>query len=553
MALLDFAISLFGATMLLLFAVRMVQNGIERMKGQEFKRILTQTKSPYRASFAGAVLAILLQSSAAVAILTAGFSTGGLLPVATGLSIILGADIGSALVVQILSLELDWLAPILMGVGAWLYLKVNSRDLRQTGRIMLGIALIIVALGFLRNAVAPIEESDLLPSIERFLSADPMLAFFVGVALAFIMHSSVAAILMIAVVVAESALSIPVGVVLVLGANLGGALVPIWITRTMGVEARRPVIANAVLRGITAALCAFLYAKAFISSWVHILPNLVSIHLAFNALLLLYLPFTKPIGKLVERLLPDDEKGKKSVPMAERSLLDETALSSVTMSLAALRREVVRMTSISEQMIREVLAWYISGKVPNFVQLEREGQLIHDAGQNVRHYVTRMPSEKMSKAQFRRLRDLADYALSVEASAAILGQRLQTVIKTQIDEKQKFSDSGAAELRAIAEQCLQNMVKSYDLLVDEDIETAREIFRDKDELGMLVTRSRKKHLLRIREGLENSVSTSELHLESLAAMKELNAQLVSLAYPILKREGQLLQTRLILDGKAQDL
>ena len=97
------------------------------------------------------------------------------------------------------------------------------------------------------------------------------------------------------------------------------------------------------------------------------------------------------------------------------------------------------------------------------------------------------------------------------------------------------------------------MVKSYDLLVDEDIEVAREIFRDKDELSALVAKSRKKHLLRLREGLENSIATSELHLEGLAALKELNAQLVSIAYPLLKREGQLLQTRLILDGKAQEL
>ena len=552
MALLEFLIAIFGATMLLLFAVRMVQNGIERMKGQEFKRILTQTKNPFGAAFAGAVLAVLLQSSAAVAILTAGFSSGGALATASGLAIILGADFGSAIVVQILSLELDWIAPVLMGVGAWLYLKTDARNLRQTGRIMLGIALIIVALGFLRAAVAPIEQSDLLPSIERFLSADPLLAFFVGVVLAFVMHSSVAAILMIAVVVAEGALSLPVGIVLLFGANLGGALVPVWITRSMKIEARRPVLVNAILRGLTAAIIATLYTRAMISSWVHLLPNLVSVHLLFNALLLIYIPISGWIGKMAEKLMPVVEADAET-PMAERSLLDEHALESVSGSLSSLRREVVRMTNLSEQMIREVLNWYISGKLPNFSELEREGQVILDAGQGVRQYVTHMPSKKMSKAQFRRLRDLADYALSIEASAAILGQRLQNVIRTQHAEKQKFSANGEAELRAIAEQVLQNMVKSYDLLVDEDIEVAREIFRDKDELSALVAKSRKKHLLRLREGLENSIATSELHLEGLAALKELNAQLVSIAYPLLKREGQLLQTRLILDGKAQEL
>ncbi len=93
MALLEFLIAIFGATMLLLFAVRMVQNGIERMKGPEFKRILTNAKNPYRAALAGTAMAVLLQSSAAVAILTAGFSTGGVLSIGMGLAIILGADV----------------------------------------------------------------------------------------------------------------------------------------------------------------------------------------------------------------------------------------------------------------------------------------------------------------------------------------------------------------------------------------------------------------------------------------------------------------------------
>ncbi len=112
-----------------------------------------------------------------------------------------------------------------------------------------GISLIIVALGFLRDAVSPIKESDLLPAIETFLEADLVLAFLVGVVLAFLMHSSVAAVLMIAVVSAAEAISQPVGIMLILGANLGGALVPVWITRAMPIEARRPVVANVALRG----------------------------------------------------------------------------------------------------------------------------------------------------------------------------------------------------------------------------------------------------------------------------------------------------------------
>lgn len=549
MALIDFLISIFGATMLLLFAVRLVQNSIERIKGPEFRRLLTQTRSPYRASIAGFFLAILLQSSAAVAVLTSGFSIGGALSAATGLAIILGADLGSAFVVQMLSLDLHWLAPILLGVGGWLYLKFSTRNIRQFGRILLGIALIIVALGMLRAIIEPLQSSDLLPAIEAFLAADPVLAFFVGAVLAFIMHSSVASILMFGVAVSAGALSLEVGVVLVLGANLGGALVPMWITRSMPVEARHAVYLNVLLRGVTAALFATLYAKSLLWFIPFAQLSIVGTHLGFNLFLLIYLPFVSLIADAMIKLLPQQEQPDSSErSMLERSLLDEQALKSPSLSLISLRREVVRITQLNEQLCREVLSWFINGASPKATLLRHDSQLVHNAGQAVRQFVTRIPSKEMSKADFKRLRDLADYALSLEAAADILVQRLLGVIETCQKEKLKFSDSGAKELQNIAEQLLQNMTKSYDLLVNEDIESARELFRDKDELGALVGRSRKRHLMRLKDGLETSVATSELHLECLSALKELNAQTVSNAYPILKREGQLLQSRLILEG-----
>ncbi len=354
---------------------------------------------------------------------------------------------------------------------------------------------------------------------------------------------------MFGVAVSAGALSLEVGVVLVLGANLGGALVPMWITRSMPLEARRAVYLNVLLRGVTAAIFATLYAKSLLWFIPFAQLSIVGTHLGFNLLLLIYLPFVSLFADAMIKLLPQQAQPDSTErSMLERSLLDEQALKSPSLSLISLRREVVRITQLNEQLSREVLSWFIEGKQPNATLLRHDSQLAHNAGQAVRQFVTRIPSKEMSKADFKRLRDLADYALSLEAAADILVQRLLGVIETCQKEKLKFSDSGAKELQNIAEQLLQNMTKSYDLLVNEDIESARELFRDKDELGALVGRSRKRHLMRLKDGLETSVATSELHLECLSALKELNAQTVSNAYPILKREGQLLQSRLILEG-----
>ena len=239
MAIVSFFINLAGATMLLLFAVRMVRTGIERSYGASFQRVMTGQNSVFQSSLAGIVLAVVLQSSAAVALLTAGFAASGLLAFSTGLALVLGGDLGSALIIQILSFNLDWLVPLLLAIGGWLFVKTEHRKARQLGRILMGIAFILISLRFLREAMDPIRDSAFLPAMAEYLARDYVTAFLVGAALAFVMHSSVAAILMCVTLVQIGAIPFAAGLSLILGANFGSAFIPVWLTRGMVISARR--------------------------------------------------------------------------------------------------------------------------------------------------------------------------------------------------------------------------------------------------------------------------------------------------------------------------
>jgi phosphate:Na+ symporter len=120
-----------GAAALLIWAVRMVRTGVERAHGAALRRFVRRIGDDrIRAAGTGTIIAVLLQSSTAVAILSAGFAVSGLLGTAPGLALLLGADLGSALVVRILSLDLGWLTPALMVTGAALFLKSGSRAVR---------------------------------------------------------------------------------------------------------------------------------------------------------------------------------------------------------------------------------------------------------------------------------------------------------------------------------------------------------------------------------------------------------------------------------------
>ncbi|NNE79318.1 MAG: Na/Pi cotransporter family protein, partial [Silicimonas sp.] len=458
MLILSFLLQLFGATFLLLFAVRMVRTGIERAFGSLFRRLLTGGQSPLRLVPLGTALAIVLQSSAAVTLLAAGFAANGAIAFLPAVAIVLGGDLGSALLIQLLSLEVDWLVPVFLTLGGVLFLKTERRSLKQAGRIILGVAFILIALRFLREAIQPIQDSGVLPAVSIWLESDPLTAFFLGAALAFVMHSSVAAVLMVVTVVGMSALPFGVGAAIVLGANLGSALIPVWLGRGMAPAARRVIWANLALRGtaalITLAAISFLTEAQPPQGWG---PGqaLVTLHIVFNLIVVLALPIVTFLQPLLNAIAPDAPPD--AAPPRHISALDATALASPARSLASLRREVLRMADILVVMLTPVMDLYRSYDSEAGRHLRKEDNAINTALDDIRRYSASMPHDAMSKTQMREMRALVDYAIALEAAGDIVVKRLSSLAAEKNKSGLKFSVPGREELTLIHERVLANL------------------------------------------------------------------------------------------------
>ena len=558
MTTLVFLINLGGATFLLLYAVRMVQTGIERAMGPSFRRIVTaHSDSHLRTALAGVLLAIILQSSTAAGLLASGFAATSLLTFSGGLAVVLGADFGSALVIQILSFRPDWLIPILLVAGGYLFLKVEARTLRQWGRILLGIAFILLALRFIGDAVHPIRDSPFMPAIAGYLKSDFITAFLVGAAVTFIMHSSVAAILMTVTFVVLGVLSPNAGVSVVLGANLGAATLLIWLSRDMVTKARRIPIANLVLRGTGAVLALFLVNLTPVLSWLEgVAPGqrLVLAHMGFNALVLL---LSFPLLKLIERPLIACFPGRSEVAPVDGfrtlSALDRSVVDRPSLALASLTRELLRMTQIVEVMAGPVMDYYESGDEVAIKATKALDFDLNRALDDVRRYVALVPREGQTKEQYRRVRELVEYAISLETAGDIIAKGLLSLAVEKNRNRLKFSQEGHQELALLHERVMANMKLAFNVLLSEDIESARLLLEEKSEMATQERKSRKRHLKRLREGAEESLESSDIHLETLRALKDLNSQIAAIAYPILVRGGQLLETRLVDNVNESDI
>ena len=443
MAIMSFLVGLAGATMLLLFAVRMVRTGIERSFGASFQRVLTQNTNLVRSSLTGMVLAMVLQSSAAVALLASGFLASGYLTFSSGLAVVLGGDLGSALVIQILSFKMDWLIPMLLAIGGWLFVTTEHKKGRQLGRILMGVAFILISLQFLRDAMDPVRESSFLPATADYLAGDFITAFIIGAALAFVLHSSLAAILMCVTLVQIGAIPFPAALSLLLGANLGSAFIPIWLTRGMTVEARRIPVANLMLRG-SWALVALLGINLAIDPTVLMLASpgqsLVYAHIGFNlSLLVVALPFSRSFEAPISLLMP--VKLGTDLNMSEQemtSALDPAALSNPKQSIASLKRELLRMTDLVDRMLRTALQLYESDDREQMLAMRSQDEFVNSALSGIRSYVASMPAGTYAKQDMKIVRGLMDYAIRLEAAGDIIAKKLTAIAKERQEKKRAF-------------------------------------------------------------------------------------------------------------------
>ena len=550
MELLLLLINLAGSAMLLLWAVRMVRTGVERINGGALRRAVRRaTHSRLSAAGVGALVATMLQSSTAVALLAAGFAASGLIASSQGLALVLGADIGSALVVFLLSFDLSWLTPVLLLAGGACYLNARGKVVKQAGRILLGIALVLLALRLMNEATIPLRDSEFLLLSVGFLQNDPISSFLIGMLVTWLLHSSVAAILLVTALVSAGILPLAVGLALTLGANVGAGLIPVGLTRSIDIAGRRVPIGNLVCR-TAGALIALLALH-----WITPLPSaspaqaalvVVAGHVLFNiVLVLICLPLLGPIEKLSGKLLPDPaEAFTEDSAFRRASALDRSVIHLPRLALASTTREILRMSDIVEMMVRPIMDIYEnydSRRAKRIAELEEEVNKTHSS---IKLYLADINSSDMSRADLNHSHELVSFSINLEAVGDIVAKNMVKLAKRKNSDKLTFSAQGWNELTDLHGQLLINMQLALNVLISGDRESARQLVQEKDRLRVLERNSNVQHLRRLQAGGTASIETSDIHLETARALRQINSLFASIAYPILSQSGDLLDSRL---------
>lgn len=529
---------LLSSIALLVWGTHIVRTGIMRVYGSHLRRLLSHSMAHTPLAFgAGIGVTALVQSSNATALLTFSFVAQGLMALPTALAIMLGADVGTALMARVLTLDLSWLSPVLTLIGVSLFLSRKQSRVGQLGRVMIGLGLIILALQLIVAAAEPITEARGMQVLFAELAGDTLLAVVVGALFALLSYSSLAAVLLTATLAGAGLIGMPVALGVVIGANVGSGVLA-WLNASLQPpQARRVALGNLLYKLAGLAVVPFLDPLV---GWMATLgfslqTQVIAFHLFYNTLrCLVLLPTVRPMAHLCEQLLPDRriEQG-----IAQPRHLDPAALETPSLALANAVRETLRIGDLVESMLARLLEVLQSEHPQAAEEIRRLDDDVDALYSGVKLYLARMPREDLADQESRRWAEIIELAINLEHAGDIIEHMLGKVQTLKKTRRMSFSESGLEELGQLHALLSANLSLGLSVFLSGDPHSARRLLRQKRDFRQRERELAHAHVHRLHQQVLESIETSAAHLELIADMKRLNSLFCSPAYAALEGKG----------------
>jgi phosphate:Na+ symporter len=540
-------LDLMGGVALLLWGLHMVRTGIIRAFGSELRRFLsTALRNRFVALLAGIGVTALLQSSTATGLMITSFAGRGLVDLMPALAIMLGANIGTTLIVQALSFNISAVAPVLFLVGVIAFKLGRRTPTRDLGRVAIGLGLMLLALHTLLDTLAPAESAPSVRALLEGITGEPVLCVLIAAALTWASHSS-AAVVLVVMSLAYSHFVTPVAALaLVLGANLGSAINPVMEGGSSTNPATRRLPIGNLINRVIGVVVALPFLQPIAEDFTRLEPNparmAADFHTVFNiAVALVFILILDRLASLLVRLLPEPAR---SPDPAAPVYLDETAIATPSVALACAARETLHMGDIVESMLRKGMTALMTNNRKLAAEVSRMDNIVDRLDEAIKLYVTKVTRECLDDRDGRRAMEIISFSINLEHIGDIIDKNLMEIAVKKIKHKYEFSKEGASELAAFHKRIIDNLKLAFSVFINNDVKVARALIEEKTQLRTAELACADSHLARLREGRPESIETSSLHLDVLRDLKRIHSHICSVAYPVLDAAGELQPNRL---------
>jgi len=549
-------LNLLGGIALLLWGVRMVRTGVMRVWGERLKYFIEHRLGSRLTAFgAGTAATLIVGSGTATALIVTNIAATGSLPPALGLSVLLGADVGSSLVSALVASGSNlalWTSPAFLFGGYMMFSWSREFKPHNAGRILIGLGLMLLSLRLVSQATTPLNQASLFHDVLASVGHEPVLSFIVGAAMAWGFHSTLAAILLVASLMTNGSLELNGALGFLLGINCGGGIPAFVASLGLPASARRLPLANFLARAMAAIVL-----LALASRLMQFMPDIpgealhlaLAFHVGFNfAVAIIFLPLANVIGRLVERLIPNDRAAEDALNAPR--YLDATAVATPAVALANATMETTRMSEVLDRMFHAALKAMASNSTESLKQLKDHDTRLNAYQVAVQAYLGDVSQGTLTPEQTKRALEIILYVSNLEHAGDIIHLNLGDRIKAKVKQGISFSLEEQASLDNLCLIIRDNIRLATAVLTSGDVEGATRLIGQKDAFRQLENSVISSHFGGGRENKAKALRQSALFIDIIRDLHRINSHIVAAGYPIVDEAGLLRSSRLKSRAKA---
>ncbi|MCX7944622.1 MAG: Na/Pi cotransporter family protein [Deltaproteobacteria bacterium] len=526
-----------GGLALFLLGLNFLRDAIQHFAGERLRLVIQQfTSNRFLGMFWGAVFTVVLQSSTAMTVMLVGLTQSGIISLTQAMPILLGSDVGTTITVQLISFRLDRYSLFMVALGFALFFFGKKYRIKFAGQLLLGFGLIFYGIKVLIDSSLPLQNSEVFSIVLKYFGENEMLCLIFSTIITALIHSSAATLGVIISLAISGSMTIEVAIPFIYGANIGTCFTALLAGIGSDANGKRTAVAHVLFKIIGVVIFyPFTEYFAYLVSQTDtsVARQIANAHTIFNlSIAIILIPFSTLTANILKRFFRESEKeGMEFKP----KYLDRSALSTPALALGYASREIMRMSSIVESMLRDTIKVFIEHDLDLLEDIQRRDNKVDILEREIKFYIISIDRTSVTKQQTRQEFDLISFISDLENIGDLINRTILEMARKMIKMGFHFSEEGKKELMEFHKDVMEGFRLSITAFDTNSEELARKAINYKEVLIEKEKEFKEAHIQRLHKGLKESINTSSIHLELLSHLRRANSIATRIAYAILER------------------
>ena len=533
----DIAIGIMGGLGLFLYGMNLMGDGLQKSAGSKLKRIIELlTSNVIMGVLVGMVVTMVIQSSSATTVMVVGFVNAGIMSLTQAIGVIMGANIGTTITAQLVSLDVDFLAPVALGIGIVIYMFSNKPKHKNIAEILIGFGILFTGMDFMKEAVKPLAGYQGFTDMLLSFGHHPILGVLMGFAITAIVQSSSASMGMLIALASQGLIPITAALPILYGENIGTCVTSLISSIGASRNARRAAIMHLTFNVLGSMIFMFILSKPIVAIVTAIDPTdaarqIANAHTLFNILnVIVLLPFNKLIVKLALKLVPET-KGEQDDDDKVVKYIDDRMIETPSIALANIIKETLRMGEKSKESLNAAMDGIVDKSKEKIELSFKREKLINELKKSILNYLLKLSKASLNEDS----RETVDALFNTVNDIERIGDHAENIAelaKDIVDLEISFSDVGIGELKDMYNKVVSTYTYALEAMRTSNVELACKVIKMEEQVDMMEKSCRANHMNRLNSS-SCSIESGVIYLDIISNLERVSDHAVNIAQQVI--------------------